>query len=440
VLADMLDVSRTTVVLAYQELARNELVEGREGSGTRVLRSRSRSLVPREGAAAVLSGRNVVFRGLVERSGAEIEFLGAHFEGPPALLAKTLAESRSDLARLARDHGYLPFGLPALREAIAGHLERGGLPTRPEQVLVTNGAQQAIALVANLMIEPGDRVVLEDPTYLGAIDAFTSFGARLVGVPLGPEGTTADALRDAMARAQPRLLYLVPTCHNPTGSIMPESTRRFVARAAVDSGAVVLEDLTLADLNLGNPAPPPIGAFAKGGTVLTVGSLSKLFWGGLRVGWLRGPEDLIARLARIKVVSDLSSSVLSQAVGVRVLARARELTMLRRRQARERLAHVTSLLAKHLPGWTFRPPAGGLSLWLRIPAGDAAELAAVALRHGVAIVPGTTSSPEGGFRDHLRFPFVAEPRVMERGIRRLADAWTEYAPDRPGRRAVGVVV
>jgi DNA-binding transcriptional MocR family regulator len=441
VLARMLEVSRTTVVLAYEALSRDEMVESREGSGTRVLRSRPRALVPREGAAAVLSGRNTVFRALVEQTGAEIEFLGAHLDGPPGIFDKALAEARADLRTLIRGHGYMPLGLPALRKAVAAHLERSGLATREDQVLVTSGAQQAIALVANLLIEPGDSVVLEDPTYLGAIDAFTSFGARLTGVPLGVDGVRIDALREAIARTAARVVYLVPTCHNPTGAILPETARREIARLAEQSGAVVIEDLTLADLTLDHDAPPPIGALARGGTVLTVGSLSKLFWGGLRVGWIRGPEAVIGRLARLKVVSDLSGSVIAQAVAARVLRRAKELTALRRRQVRERLDRMTRLLAQHLPEWSYRRPSGGLSLWVRIPAGEVSELAAIALRRGVAIVPGTVNSPEGRCRDYLRLPFVAESKTVEEGIRRLAAAWAEYAPHRPAnRRRVGVLV
>jgi DNA-binding transcriptional MocR family regulator len=150
---------------------------------------------------------------------------------------------------------------------------------------------------------------------------------------------------------------------------------------------------------------------------------------------------LIARLARLKVVSDLSGSLVSQAVGARVLHRARELATLRRRQMRPRLDQAIKLLAKHLPGWVHRRPAGGLSLWIRIPGGDASELAAVALRHGVAIVPGTVHSAEGRWSDHIRLPYVADPATMQEGIRRIAAAWADYAPERrESRRAVGVLV
>src|SRR5262249_55234386 len=140
-------------------------------------------------------------------------------------------EARADLAKLLRGHGYVPLGLPELRTAIASHLERAGLPTRAEQVLVTSGAQQAIALIANLVVEAGDAVVLEDPTYPGAIDAFTSFGARLAGVPHESGGLSIEALREARTRLSPRVVYLIPTSHNPTGDVLGEAVRREVMHA-----------------------------------------------------------------------------------------------------------------------------------------------------------------------------------------------------------------
>ena len=141
------------------------------------------------------------------------------------------------------------------------------------------------------------------------------------------------------------------------------------------------------------------------------------------------------------MVSDLSGSLLSQTVAARVLGRVQELATTRRRQVRTRLDHAARILAKHLPDWTYRRPAGGLSLWIGLPAGDASELAAIALRRGVAIVPGSVNSPEGRWADHIRLPFAADPKTMEEGIQRVAAAWAEYAPERRSRRrAVGVLV
>jgi DNA-binding transcriptional MocR family regulator len=170
-----------------------------------------------------------------------------------------------------------------------------------------------------------------------------------------------------------------------------------------------------------------------------VGSLSKLFWGGLRVGWIRGPQSLVARLTHLKVTADLSGSAVSQALAAHLLSHRDEVTRRRRRQSAERLEHLSALLGKHLPEWTFVRPEGGLTLWVRLPSPAAEELARVALRHGVSIVPGPVHSPSGGSRDHVRLPFVMDAETMAEGVARLARAWTVCAqPDRD--RRLGVIV
>ena len=169
--------------------------------------------------------------------------------------------------------------------------------------------------------------------------------------------------------------------------------------------------------------------------MLTVGSLSKLYWGGLRIGWLRGPERLIHRLARRKAMEDLGSSVLSQVVAVRLLENADAFTKLRREQVEERLDAMTRGLSRRLPDWTWKKPAGGLTLWARLPRGNAAEFAQVAARQGVAVLPGSVCSPSNGFTDHLRLAFVPEPAEIREGIERLARAWSKHAAARETSRA-----
>jgi DNA-binding transcriptional MocR family regulator len=316
-----------------------------------------------------------------------------------------------------------------------------GLPSSEKQVLVSNGAQQAIGLAASLFLAPGDAVVVENPTYLGAIDIFSALGARLVPVPAGSAGVDIEALRDALARAKPRLVYLMPTYQNPTGSVLSERDRRRVARLAADAGVPIVEDLTLADLSLGPAPPPPIGAFAGETPVLTIGSMSKLFWGGLRVGWIRASEEVLARIAKLKIMADLGSSLVGQLVAMRVLAEAARVRQARRREIRERLERLTKLLSRHLPDWSWAEPAGGLSLWVKLPRGDANEFAQVALRHGVSVVPGPLASPDGGCVDRLRVPYVLEAGPMTEGVERLARAWAAYsATARRERESVGVLV
>jgi DNA-binding transcriptional MocR family regulator len=370
--------------------------------------------------------RHPVYRSLVEGSGGTIEFLGAHLPAPELLAREAVRLDRSALRELARGPGYLPLGLPALREAIAKHLCGWGVPTAAEQVMVTHGAQQAIGLCGALFLERGDTVVVEDPTYLGSIDIFAGLGARLATVAVGDDAAWVARLKQTVVQSSARLIYLMPTFHNPTGTVMSETCRRALARFAREKQVPILEDNTLADLSLGPRPPAPIAACDTEAPVLTVGSLSKLFWGGLRIGWIRASEDILTRITRLKIMADLGGSLVGQLAALRLLGHAGEVRLLRRREMRERLDRLTRLLARRLPEWTWKTPAGGLSLWVRLPRGDASAFAQVALRHGVAVVPGPLASPVGGCGDCLRLPFVLDAEPMQEGVERLARAWEAY--------------
>jgi DNA-binding transcriptional MocR family regulator len=441
-LAEQLALSRTTVVSAYELLRRDGWIESRRGSGTRVRSAgRTESLRLRSDPGGSFR-RHPVYRSLVEGPGAAIEFLGAHLPAPEAVARETVRLDESELRDLLRGPGYLPMGLPSLRRAIAQHLSRTGLPTLEEQVLVTQGAQQAIGLAGALFLERGDSVVVENPTYLGSIDIFTGLGARLVSVPVGDDAAWAQRVRESVMRSSARLIYLMPTFQNPTGAVMRERCRRSLSRLASELRVPILEDNTLADLSLGAAPPPPIAAFDPAAPVLTVGSLSKLFWGGLRIGWIRAPEEMLSRLTRLKIMADLGGSLIGQLVAVRLLAQADAVKQLRRRELTVRLERLTKLLARHLPEWSWESPAGGLSLWLRLPGADASAFAQVALRHGVAVVPGALASPDGGCADRLRLPFVLDAEPMREGVERLARAWSVYSGSAPreARSSPGVLV
>lgn len=438
-LAQALAVSRTTVVAAYEQLRQEGWLESRRGSGSRVRRAGSR-VAGAERADSGIPERNTILRSLVEASGSKIEFMGLHLPAADPYVAEALADAGKDVSALLRHHGYWPLGLPALRKAIAAHLTRSGLASRPEEILVTHGAQEAIALAAALYLGPGRTVILEDPTYVGAIDVFAAAGARLVAIPVGEHGIRLDLLAEAVAREAPSLIYLMPTFHNPTGVVTPESQRREIAKIAADRGVPILEDDALANLDLGERPPPPISAFAPSAPILSAGSLSKLMWGGLRAGWIRAPEPLVGRLARRKALGDLGNSAVSQAIAARLLPRAEEIRESRRRQIAPRLAAMEEELKRLLPDWTWRHPGGGLSLWVRLPRGNAAEFARVALRHGVSVLPGTTCSSSNGCGEFLRIPFVLEPARIREGIRLLARAWDAYAPAERERAGLEVLV
>jgi len=440
-LAERLAVSRTTVVSAFQQLRSGQWIESRQGSGTSVRAAPRGHLAMRlkEDPAGSFR-RHPVYRSLVEGARGTIEFLGAHLPAPEILNREALRIDQAALGEILRGPGYLPMGLPALRQAIARHLTRSGLETTEDQVLVTHGAQQAIGLAGTLFVERGDAVVIENPTYLGSIDIFSGLSARLVGVPVGGDGAWIARLKETVARSAPRLIYVMPTYQNPTGAVLPVAGRRALARLSRELQIPVVEDNTLADLSLGAPPPPPIASFDPEAPILTIGSLSKLFWGGLRIGWIRASEEILARITRLKIMADLGGSLIGQLVAVRLLAEAERVKAIRRREMRERLDRLTRLLARNLPDWSWDPPAGGLSLWVRLPQGDANSFAQAALRHGVAVVPGSLASPDGGCADHLRIPYVLEAEPMREGVERLGRAWEAYVGTSRRRRHAGVLV
>jgi len=438
-LAATLSLSRTTVVQAYARLREAGTVESRHGSGTWIRRTGKTAWPsPQEHEVSSAFRRNVVFRSLVERSGEAISFVSAQLPPLPVVDEAARAVARQGAVRLGAGEGYFPMGLPALRQAVAAHLTRGGLRTREDEVLVTCGAQQAISLIAGLLVARGETVVTEDPTYIGAIDVLASAGARVLTVPSAAQGLDLDRLATLMA-LRPRLVYVVPTFHNPTGALMPEPARRELARLSAELEVPVVEDNTLAELALDGGAPPPIAALAGPAPILTLGSLDKLFWTGLRLGYIRGPEAWIVRLGRFKALSDLGGPLVSQAMGAYLLEHVDAAVKARRREVGAKLEVLGGLIERHLPAWTWKRPAGGLLLWARLPAGSAEELAPIAARHGVALVAGSANSPEHRFADHVRLPIVADAATMREGIARLARANAEYRP-RPRGTGFDVVV
>jgi DNA-binding transcriptional MocR family regulator len=429
-LARALAVSRGTVAAAYELLKRDGLLDSRQGSGTFVRRG-GRPV----GVAAAQA--NLVYRRHMDRPAAGVDLASAALPAAAEIRAAAGGVLGEELPLLLAESGYAPLGLPALREAVAGWFGRHGLPTRPGQVLVTTGVQQALALLADLLVRPGDPVLVESPTHPGALDVLRRVGARLVPLRL-------DEVEEQVARVRPRLLYVVPTFATPDGRVMGEPARRQLAALAAELRVPVVEDEVLADLAVDPPPPPPFlaGFATPDAPVVTVGSASKTFWGGLRVGWLRAPEALVAQLGRMKAIADLGSPLLSQALAARLLPLAHQVSEVRGRQLAERRTALATALRELLPGWSWRLPPGGASLWARLPAGDARVLAQRAARHGVSFVPGPSFSPVGGHLDHLRLAFVLPPERLREGVARLAAAWAEGPPegdDRPADPAAALV-
>jgi DNA-binding transcriptional MocR family regulator len=312
-----------------------------------------------------------------------------------------------------------------LRAALASHLtERAGLPAAPSQILVTTGGQQALDLLIRSEVLAGQPVAVEDPTFPGVLDALHRAGARVIGLPAS-EGLDPERLEHAVRTHRPAMVYLIPTHHNPTGLVMPAGARcRVVQIAAAHPDTLFVDDMTLAELPLGDgPGIPPLAALgADQPNLVSVGSLSKLYWGGLRLGWITGSGGLIARLAAAKAAADQGSTAFQQAIVAALLRGPHEdMVKWRGEWLRARYDALTGALRVSLPGWTWPEPAGGLCLWVRLPGEtDSSAFAQAALRQGVAVVPGRLLSASNTGAGYVRLAFTQPPDVLRGAVRTLA--------------------
>jgi DNA-binding transcriptional MocR family regulator len=413
-LAQLAQLGRGTVVAAYAELSERGVVERRQGSGTRlttgVAPSGSRTL------RAALFGRAVQDDdGLIDLS-----FGAPWYDEHAAALAGTAHDA---IGAGAPIRGYAPLGLPGLRSAIAQRLTDRGTPTTDRQIIVTTGSQGAIQLITTALVRRGDRVVVEAPTYPGAMELFSRAGAVVVAVRRDHAGPRPDDLARALAGPGAALVFLVPTCAYPTGAIVHEHRRHEILATVAEHDVLLVEDQTPADLAFETP-PPPFVAMAPD-RVVALGSFSKVLWGGLRTGWLRADPGLVLRLGRLKAAQDLGSGMLDQAAVLRALPGYDDTAAARSIQARSRYEVLAQALRDELPDWEFEEPKGGWSLWVKLPLPVADELCAAAARRGVAIATGSNTAPDDLFLDHVRLCFPAEPHLLVEAVRRMRLAWED---------------
>lgn len=423
-LATALDTSRATITAVYDLLREGGYARSRQGAGTwtalpegRAPRGITRHLRPHDSA---------------------IDLARAAPALPEHVVADALAEVTPRLAEHTRTPGYHPYGLPELRAAVAERFTRRGLATVPDQILVTSGAQHALTLVLGLLCGPGDRVLVENPSYPNALEAMRRARLRTVSVPVTDAGWDVEILESTLRQTVPRLAYLIPDFHNPTGRLLAAADRARVVRAAHRSGTWLVVDEALAELALDVPAPAPLascGGPGAGGEIVTVGSMSKTHWGGLRIGWLRAPSRLVTELAAQRVANDMGGSVLDQLLALVLLDRAGELLADRLDRLREQRAALVAALAEHLPGWTWEQPSGGLSLWVDLGEPVASALADRALDHGVRIEGGACFSPDPGlFEQRLRIPYTAPPDTLREAVHRMATTLAGGLPPSPADR------
>jgi DNA-binding transcriptional MocR family regulator len=412
-LTDALGVSRTTVARAYAELRDLGFLVSRRGSGSVAALPASRGL----------RGDHLLPPGDLPPDKLDLT-CAAPVPGPGLLAAYQRAVA--ELPQYLAGTGYYPSGLPALKEAVAERYAARGLPTTAEQVMIVPGALAGIAVVARALVKRGGRTLVENPTYPTAIATLRHSGARLVSSDVGRDDAQVSDLLDVARQVSPALAVLIPDFHNPTGHLMADADRERVARALARAGTRPVIDESMVDLPLeGQEMPAPFAAYSP--EAVTVGSLSKPFWGGLRIGWVRSPVELVDAMFRARLSLDLGTPLLEQLVAVDLIRTGGGLLDHRRTRLRQSRDAALAALAEHLPEWKVRPPTGGLSLWCELPEDRAhsSDLVPYAAGRDVIIVPGPAFAPEGGLDRFLRIPFTAPPQVLEDAIAQIAVAWRD---------------
>ncbi|MFV9503469.1 MAG: PLP-dependent aminotransferase family protein [Oscillochloridaceae bacterium umkhey_bin13] len=351
---------------------------------------------------------------------------------PAVLPREELVEAAAEV--VAGDLGaalnYAP-NAPALTTLVAERLRREGVAADEDRVLLAYGSSQILGLLPQVLIAPGDTVLVEAPTFMGAVRQFSRAGARLVGVPVDGEGLDPVALEATLHRlrdqgVRPKFLYCIPTFQNPSGTTLSMARRRQIVELAVNYGVLIVEDDAYVDLRFRGEPLPPLAALDDD-WVLRVGTFSKILAPGLRMGWAHGPAGLIDRLQMFKVEGGsgpfLTNLVARLSANGRLDAHIAELN----RHYAAKCAVLARALRRELPEAQFVEPDGGFFIWLRLPEGvRASDLAPVALNHGVEILPGTRCFSDGSGDDYLRLAFSETPsEQFDEGVRRLGAAVRE---------------
>ncbi|WP_102923374.1 PLP-dependent aminotransferase family protein [Streptomyces noursei] len=395
-LAAVLGTSRTTVGAAYRTLVEH---------GYLATRARARATVrlpqgtPPEPPAS--------------RDSMTIDL---SFAAPPAPVEILHAAFSAALERLPRHferHGYDRYGTAELREAVADWYQRRGLPTAPDHIMITSGAQHALGLLARTLLAPRDKVLIDHPTYPHAIRTFTDAHARLLPVAVGASGWDATQLQAAGRDAQ--LAYLIPDFHNPTGMCMSASVRHRLRLACP-----TIIDETMTELALDGAKPEPFAAHMP--TAVSVGSVSKSVWGGLRIGWIRAFPSLLQRLEKARPATDLGTPVVEQLATAVLLNERQTERPDALRQLRSQRDALRQALTEQLPDLHAPQPAGGVTLWATFREPISSRLAAIAPDYGVTIAAGPRFGIGGAFERHIRLPYTLPSSQLTEAVRRLTQA------------------
>jgi DNA-binding transcriptional MocR family regulator len=406
-LAAALTLSRTTVTAAYALLRDAGFLISTQGSGSVARLPHSAPRPPEEERPDVL------------------DFTKATLPAYPGVAAAATRAAELLPAYLG-SNGFDTIGLPVLREAIAERYRARGLPTDAQEILVTIGAQHAIALISRVLLTRGDNVLVESPSYPHAIEALRDAGGRLRQVSVSTDdGWDEAALEQTLRRSSPTLGYLMPDFHNPTGQTMTDELREKAVAIAGSMGTVLVADETMGELAIDRPvhALPFAAHGAPGNRPILIGSVGKSLWGGLRIGWIRAERPIIQRLARARMSGDLGTPLLEQLIVADLLGDYDRILEARREQLRTGRDHLLAVLAERIPEWEVPVPHGGLTFWVNLGAPLSSQLTLAARTEGLLLGAGPRFGIDGAFERFLRIPFSHPLGDLDRAVTALARAW-----------------
>lgn len=407
--------SRTTTTRAFAKLREQDFILTRRGSGSVVQ-------LPK-----VPGGRIDHLLTPAGADEAEIDLTCTAAVAPPWLLG-AYERAVTQIHAYLPGTGYYPSGLPVLRELIAERYTARGVRTDPDQILITSGAFGAVSIAVRALNEGRGRVLIESPTYPNAIATLEGAGASLIPYPLemGSAGHhwNIEAMDHIARQTRVRSAYLIPDFHNPTGALLPEAQRPELGAMLRRNSMVPIFDESLVELGLdGDPTPTPMAAFVPDS--ITAGSASKIFWGGLRVGWMRIPTHRIEAMASTRLSLDLGAPVLEQLVAVELMRDHDTIVAEYRDKLRAARDSLAAQVRAHLPSWQVIVPSGGMALWCQLPEDRSGALAIAARSHGLGLVSGPNFAPAGGLDRWIRLPYTVSETQLDEVGPRLAAAWDD---------------
>ncbi|KKI88905.1 GntR family transcriptional regulator [Bacillus sp. SA1-12] len=431
-LAKVFGVNRSTVVTAYDELIAEGLIEGKSGSGTRVVNNTWNLLAttppPDWNSYVKVGSHKPNLPTIQEINQAEfipnIIRLGTGELSPNLIPSTSMKKIIHQMSNSEISYGYEePKGLLSLRESIANYLRTIGISASPSSILIVSGALQALQLISVGLLNRGSTVLTEKPSYLHSLNVFQSAGMRLVGIPLDKEGIQANLIQQYKKQQKAALLYTIPSFHNPTGTLMTLERRKQLLDTCQQEQLPLIEDDVYRELWFDESPPNPIKAFDKHGLVLYLGSLSKSLSPGLRIGWIVGPEPVVEHLADIKMQTDYGSSSLSQWAAVEWFSSGLYYKHINevREQLKTRRDFTLDTLNKYFSDIAvWNKPTGGFYIWLRLlPSISMRKLFEMALAEGILLNPGNVYDNQAEQYLRISYSFASLPNIHD-GIKRLS--------------------